>query len=244
MTLQLYARNLYGAPHDGILKKTMTTAASKPPVLPPPQTLQSLVLEGVSWTFYTRTLEELGRTGQRVRITYDEGRMELMSPITDRHDFIKKSIARLMEIYSTQRNIRVNGYGSVTTRHRRLRKGVESDECYYVHTPRPKLRNKPLEIPDVPPPNLAIEVDIASGSVEREPIYAAIGVRELWRFENERVVAMHLTKKGVYKSAESSLAFPKLPMREFNRFLALALRSDQHDAINAFIEWLTQNPNT
>src|SRR3954454_23329379 len=107
----------------------MTVAAPKLKESPREQ-FQGLVLEGVSWDYYMRTVDELIDTHQNVRITYDSGRMEFMPPISDEHEDAKKVIARLLELYSLQRKIPMAGRGSVTMLHPKLEKGAEADECY------------------------------------------------------------------------------------------------------------------
>ena len=39
---------------------------------------QHIVLDGVSWDFYERVLEEIG--DRAIRVTFDEGSIEIMSP--------------------------------------------------------------------------------------------------------------------------------------------------------------------
>ncbi len=207
----------------------MTTFVSSP--------IQQFVLEGVSWELYDHTLREIEASHQRVNVTYDDGRMEMMT-MGGNHERVKKAIARLLELYSLEKDIPITGYGSVTCRRKRLRKGAEPDECYYVQTPPPPGGQEQLDLNKYPPPDLVIEVDITRGSIEREPIYAALGVREIWRYEVGRIVPMHL-QAGRYESAQGSLAFPELDIEQFNRFLTMALEKSQHEAAKAMRKWLT-----
>src|SRR5438552_1459834 len=126
-----------------------------------------------------RTLDELMDTGQSVRITYDDGRMEFMPPISDEHEERKTVVARLIELYALERNIPITGRGSMTMIQPEREKGAEPDECYYVQTPRPPATGHALDTTKAPPPDLVIEVDISRGSVAREPIYAAMGIVEI-----------------------------------------------------------------
>src|SRR5437868_6456941 len=52
------------------------------------------VFEDVTWEFYEQTLEQLQRAGQHVKVTFDNGRMEIMTT-TSWHEGIKKTVARL-----------------------------------------------------------------------------------------------------------------------------------------------------
>ncbi len=58
-----------------------------------------------------------------------------------------------------------------------------------------------------PPPDLAVEVDITSLSIPRLPIYAALGLPEVWRFDGERLEFLSLVA-GEYGAVEQSLVLP------------------------------------
>lgn len=209
----------------------MTTTTS-------PASPSSFVHEGVSWDYYDHTLRELEATGRHVRVTYDDGRMELMT-LGDLHEMVKATIGRLIETYALERDIPIVPKGSITCRRKSLGKGLEPDESYYVNTPMPPLSRGGLDLNKYPPPDLAIEVDISESSIDREPIYAALGVREIWRYDGERLSPLHRTAEGVYIPADHSLAFPDLPMEVLNRFLKMAL-SDHAQAVKAFRDWVRQ----
>src|SRR5581483_8553560 len=112
---------------------------------------QQLVFERVSWDYYDRTVREL--EGSRQRVTYCQGRMEIMSP-SNRHEGGKKHIARLLEVYALERDIPITGLGSVTCQRKDLQLGLEPDECYYVSTPPPPEEPVPLDLSRLPPPDL------------------------------------------------------------------------------------------
>ena len=151
-------------------------AASAGPHVPAPA-LDGIVLEGVSWETYERLRDELDDQGQRVYITYDQGRMVLMSPRPE-HERWKKLIARLLEMMTLELNIPIASLGSTTWRRRELDKGLEPDECYYVQS-EPHVRRK-LDIDRRdPPPDLVIEVEFTHHPADRHAIYAALGIREV-----------------------------------------------------------------
>jgi Uma2 family endonuclease len=57
------------------------------------------------------------------------------------------------------------------------------------------------------PPDLVIEVDITSPSLDRFPIYVHFGVPEVWRYDGERVVVYEL-RDTKYVEVANSLALP------------------------------------
>jgi Uma2 family endonuclease len=119
-----------------------------------------------------------------------------------------------------------------------LKKGLEPDECYYIQHAEDVAEKAELDLKIDPPPDLAIEIDISPPGVAREPIYAALGVPEIWRYGGGRLTPLHRTRKGDYRSAGTSLAFPDLPMEQLNRFIALGLSSGQSAAVKALREWV------
>jgi Uma2 family endonuclease len=196
--------------------------------------IERFVFDDVSWDYYLRTLHELG--DRRVQVTYDDGRMEIMSP-GNVHEYIKTVIGRFIETYAMEVNVRASGFGSVTTQKRSVRKGLEPDECYYVTTKSPRPKPGPLNLNKDPRPDLVVEVDITSRSVAREPIYAKFGIPELWRYDGEQIVVLRL-ESGLYRAVDRSELFPDLPLKRLNHFLAKALAEDQHDALMAFRRWV------
>ena len=207
----------------------MTAVAAQP--------VQRFVFPDASWDFYTSTLYELEAQGLHTRVTYDDGWMELMTT-GDNHERAKKVIARLIEQYSLEMDIPALGLGQITCRRKDLRKGLEPDECYYVRTEPPPMSQGELDLLTYPPPDLAVEVEITRGSIPRQPIYAALGVDEIWRFDGERLTVLHRTPDGRYEPHEKSLAFPELCIDQLNRFIRQALTGNQHEAIKAFRDWV------
>ena len=88
-----------------------------------------------------------------------------------------------------------------------------------------------------PPPDLVVEVDITSRSIKREPIYAALGVPEIWRFADGRLRVLKL-KAGKYQVVKKSLGFPFLPMRGVEAFLLRLEDEDQTTVLRVFRDWV------
>jgi Uma2 family endonuclease len=88
-----------------------------------------------------------------------------------------------------------------------------------------------------PPPDLAIEVDITRRSIPREPIYAALGVPELWRFEKQRLV-VRILQGDSYVDSDASLSFPFLPMQEFQRFVLRLNDEPRTVVVREFGAWV------
>jgi Uma2 family endonuclease len=126
---------------------------------------QRVLLHGVQWRDYEALLAMRGESSG-VRIAYLEGVLELTSPSRD-HERIKTKLARLVETYSDELGLGLEGYGSWTLKKEKEERGLEPDECYSI--------GHAGEGPD-----LAIEVVWTAGGLDRLEIYRGLGVREVW----------------------------------------------------------------
>lgn len=184
---------------------------------------QHIVLDDVSWDFYERLLAEVG--DRPIRITYYKESVEIMAPLEE-HEYWKKRISQLVEGMCQERDIDIVPGGSITFKSREKEAGLEPDECYYVQ----REGN--------PPPDLAVEIDITSRSIPRQPIYAALGVRELWRFDGKRLIVLRLDANGRYVEQSTSQVFPFLSIDGFSAFL-MRFESEKNNAvIKAFRKWV------
>jgi len=198
--------------------------------------LQHIVLHGVSWKSYERLLSELDAS--HLRITFDEGSMELMSPSWE-HERHKRLIGRLIETIGLIGNLPITSGGSTTLRRKDLLKGLEPDECFYIEN-EPRIRRiKQLNLAKVPPPDLVVEIDITHQAIDREEIYAALGVPEIWKFDGRSLVALHLQADRSYQIQSRSRAFPWLQVSDLQKFIHM--RTDPSTIARRFVQWLEKN---
>lgn len=203
-----------------------------------PKSNGALLLRDVSWKVYESLLKEL--ESHRVSLTYDRGTLEIMSP-SRTHDFGKKLIARLIETMADELYIDIVSGGSTTCRREDLEKGLEPDELYYFKNAARMLnRDKDLDLTRDPPPDLAVEIDVTSRSLDRQPIYAALGILELWRCKNKSVQFLHLDSHKKYRAREKSLNFPFLSSRAFCRFLEMQGTVEERKILRLFREFVRQ----
>lgn len=196
-----------------------------------------LLLHGVSWDFYEEFLE--ATKNQRIRHSYDDGELEIMSPLFE-HEVPKKRLARLVETLTEELEIPMLCVGSLTLRSRRKAKGLEPDECFYIAHEAVMRRKSSYDPNRDPAPDLAIEVDWTSSSLPRLPLYAKLGVAEVWRSEGGRLTVLVLHEDGEYAASEQSLAFPTLPLDEFRRFVNRDLDMDETTWIRSFRRWVRE----
>ena len=181
-------------------------------------------------------VEELSE--QHIYINYDNGEMELMPPLPV-HERWKKVLARLVEALAEELNTPLGMLGSTTFRRQDLAKGLEPDECYYIQH-EAELRGKlEIDLAHDPPPDLAIEIDITHSSLDREAIYAGLGVPEVWRFQGHKLTFLRLGPRG-YAPIRRSLAFPFLTSAALQRFLDSWGTTDDITLMRRFRHWVRE----
>ena len=194
------------------------------------------VLHDIDWQTYTRLLRAFDKGGRHVRLTYDRGTLEIMSPLWE-HENPADLLGCFIVVLTEELNLPRRAGRSVTLRRRRKRRGLEPDNCYWLASS-PRLQGKShLDLRIDPPPDLAIEVDITSSSVDRMSIYAALGVPEVWRL-NTMGLAFHILDSGTFQVRPNSLSFPQLNSADLPGFLALAGQTDDTTLVKQFRDWV------
>lgn len=192
-----------------------------PQLLPQPfasDVEQRVLLQGVSWQQYEALLSVLGNGFPTLRLSYLEGMLEIMTNSPE-HEDLKKMIGMLVEAYLQETQTRFHAGGSTTFPKAAKQRGLEPDECYCL--------GQKKEFPD-----LAIEVVITSGLVDKLEIYRGLEVTEVWQWRAERFWVYHLRSTG-YELIQTSELLPDLDM---NLLAQHVKPEEQFDAIMAFRE--------
>ncbi len=199
---------------------------------------QHFLLRGMSWDFYEHLLKELG--DGPIRVTYDRGDLELMSP-SYRHENYSRLLGLLVQVLAEEAGTPMIWAGSTTFRRESLERGLEPDECFYLANVSQILGKEELNLEIDPPPDLAIEIDVTNRSVDRLPIYAELGVPEVWRFDGRQLLAYHRNPSGEYGEAgTNSVAFPGIPLAGMVEFLQRSREVDAASLSREFRAWAGQ----
>ncbi len=188
---------------------------------------QKLILQGVGWDFYERILSEF-EDSNALHFAYDDGFLEIEVPLFE-HETANRILQNLVTVICIEKEIEVINAGSTTFRKRAKAKGVEPDTCFYIQN-ETKVRGKiDINLENDPPPDLVIEVDIKSPSLNKMPIYAALGVGEVWLYKGEKVEFYKLYGE-FYQQITMSVAFPFLSSDKTTEFLQKGLK-------DSFLTW-------
>ena len=170
-------------------------------------TEQRVVLRNVSWETYERLLKD-HLDSSAPRFTFDRGVLEIMSPSPE-HESLNRRIALLVLAFAEEMGIESEDLSSTTFRREDLERGFEPDSCFYVQNEE-RVRGKDrIDLTVDPPPDLVIEVDIISSSINKLPIYARLRVPEVWRYDGEKLDILRLGEDGCVVISESG-AIPTL----------------------------------
>lgn len=182
-----------------------------------------ILLPNVSWQHYETLISMFGDR-PRLRMTYLEGNLEIMT-ISPEHEMIKKIIARLLETYALEQDIDLFSCGSATFRQEAAAKGLEPDESYCLGSRK--------DFPD-----LAIEVILSSGNLDKLEIYQSLGVQEVWFWQQQKFLIYGLNEtQKIYELLEQSYLFPNLDLT----LLATHVRpNEEPQALKAFRQQIRQ----
>ena len=178
---------------------------------------QRQMITGVSWENYQVLLDNLGDNRQ-YRVTYLDGVIELVSPSRS-HELYKTIIGSLLEAYFQENRIRYFPLGSTTFRKPVKKGGTEPEESYCIGTEK--------ELPD-----LAIEIIVTSGGVDKLEVYQILGIKEIWFFKNNQFEVYILQGENYQQSLESEL----LPNLDVSMLAEYAIAPDPLQAVLAFRE--------
>ncbi|MFP4101293.1 Uma2 family endonuclease [Coleofasciculus sp.] len=199
-----------------------------------------VTLKGVSWQTFKTLLAEIGED-RACRMAYDQGVLEIRMPLED-HEVPKGMLESFIEAIADELEIEVKKVGALSLKRDDLTRFIEPDTCFYIQN-ESRVRGRRINLEIDPPPDLAIESDYTSSSVDKQSIYAALGVPELWRYTRQTLQVYQLVE-GEYEQREQSLTFPFLPITEIPGFIEQSNTQGQRTAVRLFrqrIRELLQN---
>jgi Uma2 family endonuclease len=122
--------------------------------------------------------------------------------------------------------------GTLTLEREDLTRAVEPDACFYIQN-EACIRGRTIDLSRDPPPDLVIESDYTHSSLNKHPIYAALGVPEIWRYRKQQL-EVYLLGEGGYQRSSQSLAFPMLPIEALPQWIERSQTMGQRAMIRQF----------
>lgn len=199
-----------------------------------------VTLRGLTWQSYQQILHALPQN-RAARLTYDRGILEITMPLED-HEFALRLIERFIIILVVEMGMKLKTMGSTTMAREELERGSEPDCAYYIQN-QPKVAGRIVNFAEDPPPDLVVEVDITHTDINKNRLYASMGVPEFWRY-NGREWRIYQLQGGLYTELDRSPTFAWVEKAELYRFLEQA-QQDEVEAETNFRAWVKeQMPST
>ena len=203
---------------------------------------QRVILSNISWQTFEQLLKELG-DNRASRLAYDEGILEIMTPL-GLHENNNRFIDDLIRAIADELDLNLKKFGSLTLKRSKKQKGAEPDSCYYLQNEALVRSKQEIDLDNDPPPDLVLEIDITSGSLDKRPIYAAIGVPEFWRYDGNKLQVFVLQQStGDYQQVTQSPTFPWMSLDVIPRFIRQSLVGGETATLRAFRAWVREQGN-
>lgn len=197
---------------------------------------QRVTLHGVSWSKYEAILLALGDR-RSAHLHYYKGTLEIMAPLEE-HDYSGGAIDRFVQVLIEELDLNVKSMESTTLNRADLAVGAEPDKGYYIAN-EAIVRGKIVDLNTDPPPDLVVEVDITHTDINKNALYAEMGVPEFWRY-NGQVLTIYCLKDDGYEIVETSPTFPDVPKQRLYQFLTDCTQVGEVRAKRNLRQWLRE----
>ncbi len=201
-----------------------------------------VILRNISWQTYQSLIKDF-EPEPAIRLTYDRRTLEIRMPL-DPHETYKKLIGRFIEAATEELDLEIRSLGSRTCDREDLARGLEPDQCYYIQHEALVRDVEQIDLAQFPPPDLAVEVDITSSSLDRFSIYTDLGIPEIWRYDGQSLTIYYL-QDGKYEMRDCSVALPLLKADNITRLLALRFSKNEtlstvseNTLVKQFRQWI------
>ena len=175
---------------------------------------------------------------QRCRHAHHLRRWEPRNPRSRTcHERANCTLAALVRLVAEETERDFTATGSTTFLRQDLKKGFEPDSSFYFRHAA-AIRGKDVtDMATDPPPELIIEVDITSSSLNHFPLYAAIGISEIWRYDGHRV-RFHRLEGSAYAQIEESAVLPPMTSAQATIFIERDRHEKAPDWLRAVRQWI------
>ncbi len=188
------------------MKVTLDIASSDlEKLLNPMMKENRIALNDISWHEY-ESLLNIFKDQPLLRLIYLEKNLEIMTNSPE-HEMLKTLIGRLIEIYALEKEIDLYGCGATTYKREAKLRGLEPDESYCFGSRK--------EIPD-----LAIEVVITSGGIDKLTIYQGLNVPEVLFWQEGKLTLYSLINElEGYQKVKQSQFLPALNFEILEQYI-------------------------
>jgi Uma2 family endonuclease len=185
-----------------------------------------LLFPGITWQQF-KTLEPLLDV-PGVRLSFLDGILEIRRMPGREHETVKERIGSLLELYLLQSGIDFTPTGSMTLEKEDELVKREADKSYELGSDRER-------------PDLAIEIAVTSGGINKLEAYKRLQIAEVWFWEDGALAIYRLrTQAGqaFYEKISISEALPTLDIALLKRCVLIV---NHVEAVREFQLGISQN---
>ena len=182
---------------------------------------QHIIFRNSSWATYQRLLLE--REGSRPRLAFDQGILEIMTTRLE-HEKLVRLFEALINALALAFDTDFESTGEATYQRADLQRGFEPDGSYYLNNLQEIRSKKRLDLSIDPAPDLVIEVDLTSPSLDKQAIMAALGIKEIWHYQNDTVTILRLLGES-YRLSDESGCFPGVSSKHLSTWIVAGQQS-------------------
>jgi Uma2 family endonuclease len=134
------------------------------------------------------------------------------------HENLKHDLATLVEVLAEELELDLVGAGSTTFDREDLAQGFEPDACFYLQHAARIRGQKRIDLATDPPPELVIEIDITSPSLNKFPIFISLSIPEVWRYHRQTLTIFRW-EGGAYREQAASQVFTGVMSADLARLI-------------------------
>ena len=200
----------------------------KAPVISDLPASQKVILRNVRWQTYEQMLSDQADISG-LHVYYNDGDLEIMTESL-KHGETASLLGLIVALLAETLEVDFTPTGNTTYKREKSKAGFEGDGSFYFKSA-DKMRGKvKVDLKIDPPPELVIEVDVTNPSLPKFPIFARLGILEIWRYDGVEVKFHRLQGKS-YAVAAESVNLPGVTSEIVNRLL------DANNEMKRF-EWM------
>lgn len=188
-----------------------------------------------TWAEYLWLDARRDEVGSKTKLTYHCGQLELRT-----HSFRTGNLSRRLAMFvlavAVSWNVRLKTTGGTTILRPDLEISAEPDESFYIQNLDGVAGFYELDHTIHPSPDLVIDLERSPSSLDPRPVYAALGVPELWRFADDEVTFLARDGNNDYRAQPISRAFPAVTSAAATR-LAFAEVDDDTAYYQRLMDW-------
>ena len=195
---------------------------------------QRVIVQGVSWATYTSLVADFADS-RGTRMAYDQGTLEFMSSSFN-HEQIADFLVDVVKAVAEAQGLDFVPAGSMTCKRDDVERGFEPDASFYLQHAAAVQGQTTINLDADPPPDMIIEVDLTHPSLDKFPIYAALGVPEVWRYVGHQVLIYRLVD-AAYQQVDASMALAGVTPERLTEWVLMGLEQSRLTWIRRLRAW-------